>query len=159
MIWATLLRAPTGEYAGMVPDDTSSQHGHHEFGFALLPYQGSWSDGGVIELGQDLNVPVTCAPIQTAALANEGPLIELSPPTVVLSGIKLPEDGTAGEVVVRMYEATGKAGRAELRVKGAVSAWQSDLREGRGAPLDCRDGTIAFDIGAFEIATIRVLRR
>ena len=36
----TLLRAPTSSYAGITPDETSSQHGDHTFAFALYPYQG-----------------------------------------------------------------------------------------------------------------------
>ncbi len=157
-IWATLLRAPTGEYAGMVVDDTSSQHGPHTYSFALLPYAGSWSDGPVVELGQDVNLPVYCAPVESGPIA-AGPLVELSPSTVVLSGIKRPEDGAAGEMVVRVYEATGKATNASLRVPGAVRACKSDMRETRGEPIDCPNGAIALDLAPFEIATIRILRQ
>lgn len=120
----------------MIPDDTSSQHGQHTFRFSLLPYGGSWSDGGVIELGQDVNVPVTCFPVKTGPLEHEGTRVELSPSNVVLSAIKLPEDGSPDELVVRVYEAAGRAVRCELRVKGALRAWQSDMQELRGAALD-----------------------
>ena len=35
------LRAPERDRVGLVPDDTSSQHGRHTFRFALLPYAGT----------------------------------------------------------------------------------------------------------------------
>lgn len=155
-IRATLLRAPVVEYAGMVPDETSSQHGNHVFAFSVLPYRGSWSDGKVIQLGQDLNSPIQCFEQATGSLADTGELLGVSPSTVVLSGVKSPEDGTSGEVVIRVYEASGRPTTARLQVKGAESAWRSDLREIKGAAIEVAGETVTFDLTPFEIGTIRV---
>jgi alpha-mannosidase len=155
-IWQTLLRAPVVEYAGMVVDDTSSQHGEHEFDFALLPYEGSWADCGVIGLAQDLNTSVQARAVRTATSPSDAPLLTLSPPSVVLSGVKAPEDGAAREVIVRVYEATGRQASAELAVKGASSAWHSDLLEARKEQLACPGGHIEFALQPFEIKTLRI---
>jgi hypothetical protein len=100
----------------------------------------------------------TASRFRLARLQRE-PHVELSPSTVVLSSLKEPEDGAPAEFVVRLYEATGRATDARLRVSGATQAWLSDMREVKGQPLNCSDGLIALDLGAFEITTIRVLRQ
>ncbi|WDR02404.1 glycosyl hydrolase-related protein [Devosia algicola] len=157
-IWTTLLRAPTVEYAGMVTDESSSQHGQHTFDFCLLPYRGSWTDGQAIEMGQELNTPVRCHVVPTGPLVQEGPYLTLAPTNVVLSGIKSPEDGAADEMIVRVYEASGKQTQANLYLLGAQSAWQSDLRETKGAAVECHDERISVTLAPFEIKTLRVRR-
>ena len=52
VLYTTLLRAPAQEYAGMVPDETSSEHGVRNFHFLLMPYENGWQDSGVIEMAQ-----------------------------------------------------------------------------------------------------------
>ncbi len=158
VIWTTLLRAPVTEYAGMIPDETSSQHGRHAFGFSLLPYKGSWRNSGVLRLAQEVNVPVWCSPLPSGPLATENPWLALSPDTVVLSGVKLPEDRAPGEVILRVYEATGEAVTAQIFVRGATAAWHSDLRETKLDPATCTNGTISVDMKPFEIKTLRIVR-
>jgi len=154
----TLLRSPTTEYAGMVSDDTSSQHGEHDFEFSILPYKGSWKDGRCIELAQEINSPIYCTEAQGAAAVLEGSHLTLGPSTIVLSCVKSPEDETAGELIVRFYEATGQRTEVELLVKGAQTAWLSDLAETRGDVLPCVEGRISLSVDAFQITTLRVLR-
>ena len=52
---STLLRAPVCEYAGMVKDDTSSDHGEHWFDFRVICYKGSWRDSKIAYYGQAYN--------------------------------------------------------------------------------------------------------
>jgi alpha-mannosidase len=153
-IWTTLLRAPVSEYAGMVSDDTSSQHGDHRFEFSILPYEGSWTTGACIELAQELNSP--CYAVPTETMIPEGSLASLAPSTVVLSCIKPPEDDAPGEVIVRFYEAVGRRTQASLYLKGAQGACRSDLREARGDAVTCSDGWISLTVEPFEITTLRV---
>ena len=157
-IWTTLLRAPTSEYAGMVADETSSQHGDHSFHFAILPYEGSWSRGDAIQLGQELNSPVHCYAMPTDERVPSGALLTVSPSTIVLSSVKSPEDETPNEMIVRVYEATGRATTAELYVKDARSAWLSDLTEYKRDVLEVVSERIAFNLLPFEIKTIRIGR-
>jgi alpha-mannosidase len=157
-IRTTLLRAPVIEYAGMVPDETSSQHGHHIFEFSIRPYDGSWSGADAIRLGQEMNVPVICYAHRTAALDEAEGLLEVDASTVVLSGVKLPEDGARNEVVVRLYEAVGKPVRAHLKMRGAQNAWQSDMLEQKRESIEVEGEMVAIDLLPFEIKTIRIGR-
>lgn len=155
-ICQTLLRAPVGEYAGMIPDDTSSQHGQHQFEFSILPYRGSWTDGACIGIGQELNTPVHAFFVQGDDPATNETFMSLSPSTVVLSTVKAPEDGQENEVIVRVYEATGQPTTASVFVRGAMQAWQSNLTEAKLAPADCTEGRLSVPLEPFEIKTMRL---
>jgi alpha-mannosidase len=158
-IRTTLLRAPVVEYAGMIPDETSSQHGRHEFAFSFLAYNGNWPGAAAVELGQEVNTPVQCFALPTGPLDGIDEIILLDPPTVVLSGVKIPDDDAQDEVVVRVYEAVGQPVKARLSVKGAEKAWRSDLVERKGEAIEVDDGVIAFGLKPFEIGTIRLRKR
>ena len=61
-----------------------------------------------------------------------------------------------GEMVVRMYETTGKETSVQLFVKGSEKAWNSNLREVKLEALSCIDENVEFEIKPFEIKTIRI---
>lgn len=157
-IWTTLLRAPTSEYAGMVPDDTSSQHGDHVFRFAIVPYAGTWYQAGVIQEAQEVNTPlITVTRRGTPVHFLRHSFVNLSPKTVVLSTIKNTEDGS-GELVVRFYETIGQQCIASLFVSGARKAWLSNLQEEKRETVACSDGHIEIPMRPFEIKTLRICR-
>lgn len=154
-LWSTILRAPKTEYAGMVPDDTSSQHGHHVFRFALVPYDGSLSQSPVLRAAQELNSPPRVF-TGSRLSGDRDSAIELHDPAVVMASVKIPEDGVHTDSILRIYEATGTARRCTIRVAGATEAWLTDLPEQAREPLDCRGGVIEVALKPFEIRTIRV---
>lgn len=155
-IWTTLLRAPKSKYAGMVPDDTSSQHGNHIFQFAIAPYVGTWSQAGVIQEAQEVNIPfMTTIRKGISSQFFSRSFLSLSPNTVVLSAVKSAEDGS-NELVVRFYESVGQQCVVSLFVSGAQEAWLSDLREKKYKAIACLDGNIDVPMKPFEIKTLRV---
>ncbi|AEI40325.1 glycoside hydrolase family 38 C-terminal domain-containing protein [Paenibacillus mucilaginosus] len=160
-ITTTLLRAPKEEYAGMVPDDTSSQHGEHTFEFVLAPYSGTWSESAVLSLAQEANVPL--GKLLLAGAVRDQPeassLMTLSPGHVVLSSVKAADDGS-GELIIRVYETAGAACTARLKVHEAAEIWRTNLREERlDQVLLGQDETIELPLAPFEICTLRVKRK
>jgi len=153
----SLLRAPKAEYAGMVKDETSSQHGLHEFGFALVPFQGDWSDAPVTEAGQALNNPLTTSISGGAIKGNTQGVsfLQLEPRNVVLSAVKSASH-KADELIVRIYETAGKPTVAKLKCKGVTAAHESDLPESQGGELAIDNQVITLQFEPFEIKTIRV---
>ncbi|HET6486322.1 MAG TPA: glycoside hydrolase family 38 C-terminal domain-containing protein, partial [Spirochaetia bacterium] len=158
-LWTTLLRAPVSEYAGMVPDDTSSQHGEHEFHFTLVPYSGSWHEAGIHRAAAEANSPpvVLLRPGRPTGLPIAS-LLRLDAATVMLSTVKAASDGS-GEIVARLYETAGIRDRAVLEMDGAEAAWDSTLEELRGSPLACEGQRVVLDLRPFEIRTIRIRKR
>jgi alpha-mannosidase len=157
-LWTTLLRAPKSEYAGMVPDDTSSQHGTHIFRFAIVPYHGTWAKAGVLRVAQEVNIPLRAVVIGTSLDGSiSHSFLELNPDTVVLSAVKNVEDGS-GELIVRFYESTGQACYASLVLPGAKEVWLSDLQERKIGTLPCMNGYVKVPVKPFEIVTLRISR-
>ncbi len=156
-LYTTLLRAPASTYAGMTLDDTSSQHGHHEYHFALVPYAGSWQEANVVKFAQELNNPIL-ADVRAGAGVSPASRLHLEPSNVVLSSIKAAPDD-ADHLVVRVYETAGRATEAVLTVPQAHRFWSSDLQENRGEELAAaNDEELHFALKPFEIKTFRVAR-
>lgn len=158
-LWTTILRAPATEYAGMAPDETSSQHGEHEFKFALAPYAGSWMNANVSQFAQEINSPMISAASNTVDFDSQKAVaqVELMPKNLVMTSIKAPEDG-ADELIVRFYETEGKDCQAKLFVNNVQAAWESDLTEKRGCELEVKDENIGVSVKPFEIKTLRIAR-
>lgn len=167
----TLIRAPKSEYAGMISDDSSSQHGLHSFNFAIVPYQGRWVDAPVVEMAQAVNNPVMTIqserlPMKSAEIQNKRgkwtgqagySFLELSPCNVVLSSIK-PVEGDPETCAIRVYETAGAETTASLRISGLQKVWNSDLQEQKGTEVTCDGECLVFDLKPFEIRTYIVLR-
>ncbi|MFD2612316.1 glycoside hydrolase family 38 N-terminal domain-containing protein [Paenibacillus gansuensis] len=157
----TILRAPGTEYAGMVIDDTSSQHGNHTFAFVIAPYTGTWYESSVVQLAQETNEKLTSFLYhhELPEQASVPSWMTLSPSHVVLSAVKTPEDG-ADELLIRLFETAGVPANATLWVHGAKQAFRSNLKEDWiHEEVSCNDGSIVFKLQPFEIVTVRIRMR
>lgn len=148
VLYTTLLRAPSREYAGMIPDETSSEHGVHDFEFLLAPYEGGWRDSGVIEWAQRFNNPPL---IFAGAPRNGGAALKMQGDGVVLSAVLTTE---AGDTAVRMYESCGRPATARVELPAGSRAWASDLNEKRLEELDAQGGSLRVELKPFEIKTL-----
>lgn len=155
-LYTTLLRAPKTVYAGMEIDDTSSQHGHHDYQFSLVPYEGSWSDSKLVSFAQELNHPIlTLADVRVSEALAPQSLLALEPETVVLSGVKGAQDGS-GDWIIRVYETAGQPTESRLQLPTCESVVLCDLREQDEEKLMLKDGNLHFHLRPFEIKTFRV---
>ena len=147
----SLLRAPTW------PDPVADR-GRHTFVYALYPHAGGPMAGGVIEEAHALNAPLHVRPVTSSdgSLPARRSLVEPDRPGVVVAAVKAADDGDG--MIVRLHEAFGGARRVGLRVDGAMSAERVDLLEEPmpGPPVDVADGTVALDLRAFELVTLRL---
>ncbi|NBE54240.1 alpha-mannosidase [Streptomyces boluensis] len=143
----SLLRAPR------FPDPHTDQ-GVHRFRYALAP--GATVTDAVRE-GYAINLPER----HVRGAAPVAPLASVADDAVVLSAVKLADDGS-GDVVVRCYEAAGGRARTRLElgfVAGSVVA--TDLLERalpEAAAYEVRDGEVALSLRPFELVTLRFTR-
>ena len=147
----SLLRAPCAP-------DQSADRGHHEFVYSLLPHGGDFRKGCVIEQACALNMPLHLV----ATEPKPGPLparqsfFEIDRPGVVIEAVKRAERDDS--IIVRLYEAHGTRGPAELTTTLPVKhAFRADLMERTGAPVDCKRGKMAFTVKPFEIITFKLI--
>ncbi len=84
-------------------------------------------------------------------------LISVDEPNVIVTGAKRADEG--GDLIVRLWELTGKATTAHLRLDRhipAAKAQACNLVEEPQSPLDIHDGVIAVPIRASGLATVRI---
>jgi alpha-mannosidase len=142
----SLLRAPTD------PDPDADQ-GAHAFAYAILPHAGAWHEAGVVAAARRFNHPGRWGP---PVSASGRPLARCDDRHLVLDTIKPAEDSDA--TVLRLYEAHGARGTAEIRLDPPPSAARrATLLEEPGEPMELRrDGGIVVPYGPHEVVTILV---
>ncbi|MFE4060673.1 alpha-mannosidase [Streptomyces sp. NPDC059096] len=147
----SLLRAPR------FPDPETDQ-GVHRFRHALAP---GATIGDAVREGYRVNLPER----RLTGSGEVAPLVTVDNDAVVVSAVKLADDAS-GDLVVRLYEATG--GRAKARVGLGFDATGlavtdllerplADAADGAGAP-ELADGAVLLSLRPFELVTLRLTR-
>jgi alpha-mannosidase len=147
-----LLRSPT------YPDPVADQ-GEHDFTYSLLPHNGDYVIGEVIQRAYELNVPLRVTPVQphsgNAPVSTS--LMNVDVLNVIVEAVKKAEDGD--DMIIRLYEATGASTAATVRLGFAIGAASLvDLMEENPQPVGVIDNSVALDFAPFEIHTLRVTR-
>ncbi|MDR1444832.1 MAG: alpha-mannosidase [Treponema sp.] len=174
----TLLRSPTA------PDEEADQ-GMQYFTYALLPFEGSFAESGVVRTAYELNDPAAwegncgepaASAVPAAAAEQEGAmgadfsLLAIDNPAVILESLKAPElpfgktTGKKGPVLVlRLYESAGAHGRAQIsfapghEAEGILhGAWETDMLERQKCSLNPVKNTLCLEFRPFEIKTVLV---
>ncbi|MFF6772980.1 alpha-mannosidase [Streptomyces sp. NPDC012637] len=142
----SLLRAPR------FPDPHTDQ-GVHRFRHALVP---GASVGDAVREGYLINLPERRVP----GSADVAPLVSVGEEAVVLSAVKLADDGS-GDVVVRLYESRGGRARTRLTAGFALAgARYCDLLE---RPRDeeqvrVEGDDVLVELRPFQLLTLRLAR-
>ncbi|MGW1005690.1 alpha-mannosidase [Streptomyces sp. NPDC002520] len=144
---ASLLRAPR------FPDPETDQ-GVHRFRHALIPGAGI---ADAVREGWRINLPER----RTTGAREVAPLVTVDDDAVVVTAVKLADDGS-GDVVVRFHEAHGGRARATVTAGFAVADVSvTDLLErpdGAGEQVE-RDGErITVRLRPFQLMTLRLRR-
>ncbi|MFK0115675.1 alpha-mannosidase [Streptomyces sp. NPDC090994] len=144
---ASLLRAPR------FPDPETDQ-GTHRFRHALVP---GATVGDAVREGWRINLPER----HLTGAGEVAPLVTADRDAVVITAVKLADDGS-GDVVVRFHEAHGGRARATLTAGFAVAGVTvTDLLERplAGEPAPDTDGDrITVRLRPFQLVTLRLRR-
>ncbi|MEV4222310.1 glycoside hydrolase family 38 C-terminal domain-containing protein [Nonomuraea sp. NPDC049725] len=145
----SLLRAPR------FPDPETDQ-GAHAFVHALVP---GAAIGDAVREGYFLTLPERELPGDVPV----APLVTIGDEAVVITAVKLADDGS-GDVVVRFHESRGGRAATTLRAGfpvGTVTATDLLERPLRELPHEVphEDGTVALTLRPFELVTLRLTRR
>ncbi|MFJ9824375.1 alpha-mannosidase [Streptomyces sp. NPDC101160] len=143
---ASLLRAPR------FPDPHTDQ-GPHRFRHALVP---GAVIGDAVREGYRINLPERRVP----GSAEVAPLVGVADEAVVVSALKLADDGS-GDVVVRVYESRGGRARTRLTAGFALAgARVCDLlerpRDGEAVRVEGDD--VLIELRPFQLLTLRLTR-
>ncbi|MGV2100364.1 alpha-mannosidase [Rhizobium sp. 21-4511-3d] len=138
VIGMSIVRAP-------VYPDPLADEGSQKFTYALMPHEGAWHEGGVLDEALDLNQPLMTVEASGLAVGTVSPVAVEGTP-VAFSGLKSAEEGEG--LVLRLYEPAGRRGKLSLSLP---SGWKASgplniLEE----PMERKGGA---DIMPFEIRT------
>jgi alpha-mannosidase len=151
VIRLSLLRSP-------IRPDHEADQGMHYFTYSLLPHVGTWREGGVVQEGYALNMPLTSAAIQPHAgtLPPEYSFVELDSDHVILETVKQAEDGDGW--VVRVYEyKQSRSNAVTLTFSQPIRrAVECNLLEDGDEAVQVQDTQLTFAIAPYEIKTFRV---
>jgi alpha-mannosidase len=143
----SLLRAPR------FPDPETDQ-GVHRFRHALVPGAGI---GDAVREGWRINLPER----RLSGGREAAPLVEVAQDAVVVTAVKLADDGS-GDVVVRFHESRGGRTKATLTAGfGVGDVTVTDLLERplTDAATPRRDGDrVTLSLRPFELVTLRLTR-
>jgi alpha-mannosidase len=138
------------------PDRISDQ-GEHRFSYSLVPHLGTWRDAHIVTQAIGFNQPL----LAQAAEAHAGEAAAYAGftvsglPSVVLSAVKMPEEGPGW--IVRLYESAGRAGTATLSgARPFTSAEAVNLLEETQAALPVHRGAVTLAFRPWEVKTLRV---
>jgi alpha-mannosidase len=149
-----------GGYEPGMGSDTGLELGRElAFDYALVPHAGPWSEAQLHRRGLEFNRPLVVRKVlpHAGSLPKEWSFAEVDPsyPNVILTAVK---PGPGGSVVLRLFEATGKASPAvKIAFRpGLRSAEATNLMEDPGQRLNAADNTVQVDFRPFEIKTVKV---
>ena len=132
----------------------------HTFDYAIVPHgDGDWRAAQAYRRGAEYNTPlIVFKPLRHAGiLPARHSFLKVSGDNVVLSSVKACEGG----LIVRVYEAEGRAGPSPVVIEPAWpirQAYDVNLIEQEDKPLAVQSSQgLALTLGAYEIKTVKLI--
>ncbi len=151
MLTLSLLRAPA------YPNSTADR-GTHDFCYALLPHEGGYEQGKVIEEGYALHQSLVAERSEqsTGLVAGQFSLAKVDPAGVVIETIKKCEERPS--LILRLISMAGRDGRFTLHFPLAVKqAWVCNLIEQRLEQLPVTAQAVKIAMKGHEIVSVELV--
>ncbi|MCX6022604.1 MAG: glycosyl hydrolase-related protein [Chloroflexi bacterium] len=145
-------------YAGPARETPGAQMlGRQTFEYALIPHGGDWE--AALGAAHDFTLPLRAAPtgLHSGPLPSAHQFIRITPPSVVVSAVKLAENGDG--LMVRLYNPTARSVEAIIAIAWPLAAAHlTDMEEHPGERLEvATDGrSVGVTLGPSKIVTVRL---
>jgi alpha-mannosidase len=131
--------------------------GPHEFRYRIYPHAGTWSDAEIYREVEPLALPMEL--LQAGAHGGDLPqrfsFLEIAPTNLVLSALKLSEDGTS--LVVRVFNPTESQLESRITCFGTIKAAELiSLEETSLGSCEPQGNAVRFVAAPKKIVTIRL---
>ncbi|HEX6029461.1 MAG TPA: glycosyl hydrolase-related protein [Nitrososphaeraceae archaeon] len=167
-IFLTLLRSVVvlssdGIMGPCIPTPDAAETRPYTFRYSLLPHDGGWKEAATYRHGMEVNLPLIAIQVKNSQngtssydasqlkgerryennpqryLPSSYSFLKIDPRNVVLSTLKISEDGEA--IIIRFYETEGKKTTARLTfARQTKSVWITDLLENNIEQIIDEDG-------------------
>lgn len=148
----SLLKAATYPYP-------EADRGKHEFTYSLLPHTGDFREGGVVQEGYKLNMPLLIRRIeaQDGELPERWSMISAAQENIVIETVKKAEDDDS--IIARFYEAHNKKTPARITAGfDFKKVYLVDLMEENPVLLPHDGCTVELPVRNFEVVTLKFIR-
>ncbi|MBC7328868.1 alpha-mannosidase [bacterium] len=128
----SIVRSPV--YAHHVPRELEEgkdyiymDQGYHNFSYRVYPHKGDWRQGEVEKVAEEFNQPLhsIIEHPHSGELPCSFSLLELQPPNVILSALKMGEEEDV--IVFRLWESSGEMCQATLEIPHLKVEWNGPL--------------------------------
>jgi alpha-mannosidase len=142
-----------------IEPDKEADLGPHEFTYSLLPHEGEWRQGGVVQEAYALNYPLLHAVLPAGKKGSLPPVYafaELDAGQVIVETVKKAEQGEAW--IVRVYEyQQSRSNQVTLKFGQRIQrAVECNLIEEEDRPVEFAGDSLRFPILPFEIKTFKI---
>lgn len=145
------------------PDPYPELGNHHKTSIAVCVVDAHASNRALSEMAYSANHPLTVlsGTAHSGKYARSGSFLRVEAGTVVLSALKMAEDGADKRWIIRLYETEGQSTAVKLRLRYRVAdAYRIDTNEHRIAETNAPvivGGTVAFQAAASSVVTLCVV--
>jgi alpha-mannosidase len=132
--------------------------GEHDMVYSIMPHNGDFRSGGVIEEAYDLNCPLHAVVSSGNGSTTHSAMsyVSVDKANVVIEAVKNAEDG--GGTIVRLYECHNGRSNVELKFGGKLKeVYECDLLENIESEIRHDDTGFTFEIKPYEIKTFRLV--
>lgn len=148
----SLFRAVAMEYKGPSVD-AYGEGVPHSWGYSIIPFLKNDQEYRPYKIGYEINNPLISRIVacMRGHLPRKSSFLTIEPEHVIMSALK---KGGNGKIILRVYEAAGKAANARIRFPFQLkSCEETDCLEQTIREIQLKDNGIEFEIGPFEIKT------
>ena len=127
----------------------------HYFTYAFTAWEGSFADCDVVRQGYELNVQ----PLVVEGGCRDFRLVQIEKENIILDTLKPAEDGS-GDLILRFYESKKASCTTKVQLHfGEYRAFACDMLENVLEEIPSAEGEIELSFHAFEIKSIRILKK
>lgn len=135
--------------------DPESDTGVHDFTYSILPHKGDWKSGKVREEAEFVNYPLKAVEFTGTEVSISESLLVADNSNIVISGIKVSEDGEA--VIFKAHNLSESAEKVRFTIGFRTCEVQEcDLLEMAQKETDTEGNCFVVDFGAAEIKCFRI---
>lgn len=148
----SLLKAATYPYP-------EADRGHHKFTYSLLPHIGDFREGGIVQEGYALNMPLLAQRIesQNGELPECWSLICAEQENIVIETVKKAEDDDS--VIVRFHEAYNQKGYVHITTGFDFrTVYLVDLLEENPVIIPHEGRSLMLQVRNYELVTLKFIR-
>jgi len=131
--------------------------GEHNFTYSLYPHTGDYAEGGVVQTGYELNIPLSIHSCSSrkGTLPPSFSYMVVESSSVIIETVKKAERGN--EIIVRLYETSGEPCNTALQLNFPVKkVLLVNLMEEEIGEISVNEGRVDLNFSPFEIMTLKL---